>query len=197
MEVRNHTARGCAKPEADSKRRRMMRALEEVTQRMEGIDDQRPYPGLASFSSLDAEYFYGREPEVETIIKKMQQCPMIAMIGPSGAGKTSFLRAGLLPALPKDWCSIFTTPGDAPILNLAESLSRSIGNPGQFEDPDNAVHKFLLLRQSYKEIVLIVDRFEELFTLNHPRFKTATQKSLGAWRSKQMFEWFWRCVMIF
>lgn len=144
----------------------LLRALEEVTEQIEGIDDQRPYPGLAAFTSANAEYFFGREFEVETIIKKMQQCPMLALIGPSGAGKTSFLCAGLLPALPRDWCVIFTTPGDAPILNLGESLSRSMGSTNQFEDPDNAVNRFVLLRQSYKEIVLIVDRFEELFTLN-------------------------------
>jgi serine/threonine protein kinase/WD40 repeat protein len=144
----------------------LMRALEEVTQRIEGIDEQRPYPGLAAFSASDTEYFFGRELEVETLLKKIQQSYMLALVGPSGAGKTSFLRAGLIPALPADWCSVFTFPGDAPILNLAQSISRTIGDPKQFEDPDEAVGRFQNLRNSYKEIVLIIDRFEELFTLN-------------------------------
>ena len=144
----------------------LVRALEEVTLRVDGIDDQRPYPGLASFGPADAEYFFGREPEIETVIHAMRKFQMLAIIGPSGAGKTSFLRAGLLPTLPKDWCCIYTSPGDKPILNLAQSLARAIGDPGQFEDTEEAVGTFQRLKSSYKEIVLVVDRFEELFTLN-------------------------------
>ena len=52
-----------------------------------------PYPGLSSFKEKDAAQFFGREAEV-------QAAPLLAVIGPSGAGKTSFIRAGVIPAAP-------------------------------------------------------------------------------------------------
>lgn len=157
----------------------LVRALEEVTQRIQGIEEQRPYPGLASFSTSDADYFFGRELEVETLLKKIQQYYMLAIVGPSGAGKTSFLRAGLIPALPAGWCSVLTFPGDAPVLNLAQSLSRTVGDPKQFQNPDEAVGRFQNLRNSYQEILLIVDRFEELFTLNPLSIQSRYVEILG------------------
>src|SRR5262249_45144962 len=85
----------------------LARALEEATERSATADERKPYPGLASFASSDAEYFFGREMEVETLLKKLQQFSLMAVIGPSGVGKTSFLRAGLIPALPDDWNAVF------------------------------------------------------------------------------------------
>ena len=157
----------------------LVRTLEEITQRVEGIQEQKPYPGLSSFTASDAEYFFGRELEVENVLKKIQQFPMLAIFGPSGAGKTSFLRAGLMLVLPQSWCRVFTFPGDSPILNLAQSISRSIGDPSHFKDPDGAVDTFQRLRESYKEIVLIIDRFEELFTLNPPAVQSRYVEIIG------------------
>ena len=61
----------------------LTRALEDVTLRVEGADDLHPYPGLASFTEDDAEYFFGREAEVEQMWRKLE-CPprMLAIIGP-------------------------------------------------------------------------------------------------------------------
>jgi len=156
-----------------------MRALEEVTQRVEGIDERGPYPGLASFSASDTEYFFGRELEVETVIKKMEQFRMLAIIGPSGAGKTSFLRAGLVPALPEDWCSILTSPGDSPLANLAQSLVGSIGDFSKFEDAEGVISAFQRVQKSYKAVVLIIDRFEELFTLNSTGIQSDYAEIIG------------------
>ncbi len=80
--------------------RELLRALEQVALRVPGADERRPYPGLAAFTAADAEYFFGRELEVEALWQKLGQAHLLAVIGPSGAGKSSFLRAGLLPALP-------------------------------------------------------------------------------------------------
>ena len=76
----------------------LTRALEEVTLRVAGAEDLHPYPGLASFTEADAEYFFGREAEVEEMWRKLEgPARLLGLVGPSGAGKTSFLRAGLIP----------------------------------------------------------------------------------------------------
>jgi serine/threonine protein kinase len=80
--------------------RELIRALEEITTRAAGAEDLQPYPGLASFTEEDAAYFFGREVEVEEVWKKLRRPHLLALIGPSGAGKTSFLQAGLLAAMP-------------------------------------------------------------------------------------------------
>ena len=76
----------------------LIRELEDVTLRVEGADDLHPYPGLASFTEEDAEYFFGREAEVEQMWRKLTGPPrMLGLVGPSGAGKSSFINAGLIP----------------------------------------------------------------------------------------------------
>lgn len=151
----------------------LARALEDTTLRVETIEDQNPYPGLASFTTDNSGYFFGREQEVEALLQKLRQLYLMALIGPSGAGKTSFLQAGLLPVLPKEWCCVVTHPGDGPLANLAQSLApllaadpEAIAKMIRFEDPEVAVRIFSRLRERHAEFVLIVDRFEELFTLN-------------------------------
>ena len=82
----------------------------------------RPYPGLASFTEQDAEFFFGREVEVEGVWKKLKRPRLLGVIGPSGAGKSSFLRAGLLPTLPPSWRAVPATPGTHPFQALAQAL---------------------------------------------------------------------------
>lgn len=151
----------------------LSRALEEATLNVETVEERKPYPGLSSFMAEDAEYFFGREPEVEAVIRKLQQLHLMALIGASGAGKTSFLRAGLVPALPPGWRSIFCAPGDSPLLNLAQALVPELAGDTEamqkilrFEDPGVALWLLDRWRRKHTEVVLIIDRFEELFTLN-------------------------------
>ena len=54
----------------------------------------RPYPGLSAFTEADAALFFGREAEVEALWEKIRRQTLLAVIGPSGVGKTSFLRGG-------------------------------------------------------------------------------------------------------
>ena len=103
--------------------RDLARGLEELTQRSEGVEDVTPYPGLSFFTEADARYFFGREFEVEATWKKLHRVPMLAVLGPSGVGKSSFLRAGLLPALPEGWRAIICTPETAPLVSLARALT--------------------------------------------------------------------------
>jgi WD40 repeat protein/predicted Ser/Thr protein kinase len=157
----------------------LSRALEEATQRVETIEERRPYPGLASFTVADAEYFFGRELEVETVIKKIQQLHLMALVGASGAGKTSFLRAGFIHALQQGWSHVFCVPGDSPLLNLGQALVPELSGDTEamqkmlrWDDPSVALWLLNHWRKKHTEAVLIIDRFEELFTLNGPEVQS-------------------------
>ena len=87
-------------------------------------DDRNPYPGLAAFTEADAEFFFGREAEVAHCGAKSPPS-LLAVIGPSGVGKSSFLRAGLIPAAPEGWGILICQPGEAPFAALARALVQS------------------------------------------------------------------------
>jgi WD40 repeat protein len=151
----------------------LARALEEIAHRVTGIEEAQPYPGLASFTEADAEYFFGREAEVEEVWKKLPGRHLLAVVGPSGAGKSSFLRAGLIPAKPQGWAHLICTPGDAPFVALGQALVPEVSRDTdamrqmlRFEDSDVAVSLFRRWRSDHTEALVIVDQFEELFTLN-------------------------------
>jgi WD40 repeat protein/predicted Ser/Thr protein kinase len=165
--------------------RALARALDEVTHRLPGFEDRHPYPGLSSFTQEDAEYFFGREMEVEALWKKMKRPRLLALIGPSGAGKSSFLRAGLLPTLPPGWRVILSTPGSRPFSALAQALIPSFAGdlealqlfPG-FEK-DTAITLLSKWRHRAEHALVIVDQFEELFTLNPKEVQEAFATLLG------------------
>ena len=73
-------------------------------------EDRSPYPGLAAFSEADAEFFFGREDEVARMWRKLTSRRLLAVIGPSGVGKSSFLRAGVIPAKPEGWSVLVCQP---------------------------------------------------------------------------------------
>ena len=161
-------------------------ALEEVTLRSPGFEEKRPYPGLASFTAEDAEYFFGREVEVEGVWKKLKRPRLLALIGPSGAGKSSFLTAGLLPALPSTWTAIISTPGSRPFQSLAQAVAPAVAGDEQavqallrFEEEDAAVSLFKRLRERHEHALVIVDQFEELYTLNPPEVQEEFARLLG------------------
>jgi WD40 repeat protein len=145
-----------------------------------------PYPGLSSFTEADAERFFGRESEVEALWQKLARGRLLAVIGPSGAGKTSFLRAGLVSARPSGWAAIVTTPGGAPLRALARALVEELPSDADtmkqllgFDDPDVAFSMVRKWRESHLEAVLIVDQFEELFTLCPPEVQQVFAELLG------------------
>ena len=152
----------------------LIRELEDVTLRVEGAEDLHPYPGLASFTESDAEYFFGREAEVEQMWRKLEgPARMLGLVGPSGAGKTSFLRAGLIPAGTSSWATTICTPGTNPVLGLSRALAASLAGDSEavdlllrFDDPETAVEVVNRWRRRAGRAVLIVDQFEELFTQN-------------------------------
>ena len=151
-----------------------------------GEEDRSPYPGLAAFTEDDAEFFFGREAEVTRLWRKITGRRLLAVIGPSGVGKSSFLRAGLVPATPDGWSVVVCHPGDDPLAGLARALLPEFeGDRVAVEalvgvrDADTAATLVARWRQQYQRALLVVDQFEELFTLNPPEVQARSAELLG------------------
>jgi WD40 repeat protein/energy-coupling factor transporter ATP-binding protein EcfA2 len=127
------------------------------------ISNVCPYKGLAyfDFNDEDPKYFYGRELLTKQLIEKVRQSNFLAVLGASGSGKSSVVRAGLLHQLKlgeilpgSDRWKIYEpfTPGEHPL----ESLEQLIGvRPDQLQ---------ALIQAATDRQVLVVDQFEEVFT---------------------------------
>ena len=72
--------------------------------------DVCPFKGLAPFEPADAEFFFGCERLVDELVGRLEEAPFLALVGASGSGKSSLLRAGLLPALDRD--HVLVRPGE-------------------------------------------------------------------------------------
>ncbi|HEX4704030.1 MAG TPA: AAA family ATPase, partial [Pseudonocardiaceae bacterium] len=137
-----------------------------------------PYVGLATFQPADADRFFGRERLVDELADRVAQRPVTTVFGPSGSGKSSILRAGLIPRLSDrqhgEWPVLLMTPGEQPMVECAAQLARLLGMPAGTvladlnADPrhlDLAVRQVLAERPDSARLVLVVDQFEEAFTL--------------------------------
>lgn len=143
-----------------------------------------PYRGLNVFREKDAPFFFGREVFTKLLVEAVHNKSLVAVIGPSGSGKSSIVFAGLIPALRSEesWLIASFRPGNRPFNNLASSLIKLL--EPQTNEIDCIVEKRKLakmLRQgnhalmdaveliiqknsNVANLLLVVDQFEELFT---------------------------------
>jgi hypothetical protein len=157
-------------------------------------EGQCPYRGLRVFDVGDAPFFFGREALVQWLLNELRPAPegqpvnrFLAIVGASGSGKSSVARAGLVATLKQDaipdsagWPVTIFRPGPDPVESLAVALSRAL-NVAQsapalaelietFKKNEKTLH--LIARQSLSEnasamrLVILVDQFEEVFTLS-------------------------------
>ena len=145
-----------------------------------------PYRGLEVFDEEHTRFFFGREAMTQHLVEALRSTRFLCVVGPSGSGKSSLARAGLLPQLracklPSShlWQYIVFKPGAHPIEELALNLATlqitqdQIGTATQlinnFKTSETALHlfaRFLLQAQPTEtRLFILVDQFEEVFTL--------------------------------
>lgn len=133
------------------------------------LSDICPYQGLAAFAEPDAEFFFGREKLIADLLSHLRRNPrFLAVIGPSGSGKSSVIQAGLFPALRRGdapgsqaWDLLTFRPGADPFGALASAgLQADTTTELQL-----AVQAYLDEHPTAERLVMFADQFEELFAL--------------------------------
>ncbi|MEZ4402933.1 MAG: serine/threonine-protein kinase [Kofleriaceae bacterium] len=147
--------------------------------------DESPYAGLASFQETDANKFFGRAREIAAAVNRIRDRPIMGVIGPSGVGKSSFVRAGLVPALKssgENWETLVIRPGRNPLMAVAAMMSPMVSSTSttvvdDLREQAELAHRLAIepgqmgqvlrarARRANRKILLFVDQFEELYTL--------------------------------
>lgn len=143
------------------------------------FDGHCPYKGLDVFEEEDAELFFGREKLVDDLVSRVKDSRTMFVTGPSGSGKSSLVRAGLLHALKQGkikgserWLYATMKPGRDPFESLASVFSRlkspELGNYFRKNiDQVQIIHECAesaLTENKNQRLVLFIDQFEEAFT---------------------------------
>ncbi len=147
-----------------------------------------PYRGLRFFREEDAAFFFGRDAFIQRLLGEVDKHQLVAVIGPSGSGKSSVVRAGLIPKLRESssndvWDIVTMVPGDRPLQSLAAALVpllepdmteidrlKEVGKlaeclaTGQIRLQD-VVSRALEKQQGTNRLMIFIDQWEELYTL--------------------------------
>ncbi|HKJ55265.1 MAG TPA: AAA family ATPase, partial [Nitriliruptoraceae bacterium] len=165
-----------------------------IARSLGGADITHPFVGLRAFTQDDSHLFFGRDAAVHHLVELVERHDSLVVVGPSGSGKSSLVRAGLLPALAKGaipdadtWPAIVMTPGHAPLQALARAMiAEAAVDPSADALADLAERLGAapadlpdLVRDLVpgvgadhagepSRLVIVVDQAEELFTLSPP-----------------------------
>ncbi len=144
-----------------------------------------PYVGLRAFRQTEADRFFGRTGDVQELVTRLGRRGIVAVVGPSGVGKSSLVRAGLLHSLERGaipdsdtWTALVVVPGATPIKTLAAELAAQsedlddMAVQGLLSDDVDGLHvvveRILADGPPSARLVLVIDQLEELFTLGDP-----------------------------
>ena len=140
-----------------------------------------PYKGLLPFDEADATLFHGREQMIHEMLINLRENNQrfLAVVGPSGSGKSSLVKAGILPGLRRgavqnaeQWFYIRMTPGSDPFGKLTEALLQVLIDPVEdleknLRTETHALNKFVQTKRPLtdSDLLIFIDQFEEIFTL--------------------------------
>jgi WD40 repeat protein len=145
---------------------------------------ENPFVGLRPFETEESLLFFGRQDQILELLQKLHEHQFVAIIGSSGSGKSSLIKAGLIPRLKAgylvnqrdQWLVAIMKPGQTPLYNLALSLYTALGFTDQHQEIENLVTKIKdegadalvdLLQHLWEKqntsVFILVDQFEELF----------------------------------
>ena len=115
------------------------------------VNETNPYQGLNAFTADTRQFFFGRDDKIQELVQAVEACGFVPVIGASGSGKSSIVRAGLIPRLEELGWRVLPVmmPGTDPIAALQGSIEH--------------------LNDSTENTLLVVDQFEEVFTLCRDR----------------------------
>jgi WD40 repeat protein len=135
-----------------------------------------PYRGLAAFQPDDADRFFGRDELVSDLVQRLDRDRILFVVGPSGSGKSSLVRAGLIPALrsgailgSEGWAVALFSPRSSPTEELTYQLRRIAGwvlSDRHISPATDARSLADAVCDVTGGLVMVIDQFEELFTLN-------------------------------
>src|SRR5215813_8977417 len=146
-----------------------------------------PYRGLLYFREEDASFFFGRGKAIDQLVKSISVNSFLAVVGASGSGKSSVVRAGLVPALRRNrekvWEMVTLVPGDRPLRSLAVALAPLLEPEmtetdrlveinklsGALASGDlklrDIVERVLSKQLGTERLLIVVDQWEELYSL--------------------------------
>ena len=141
------------------------------------VSDENPYQGLKAFTGETKRFFHGRAQKVSEIGDRLDWCNFVPVVGPSGIGKSSVVRAGLLPQLESfGWQVLIMKPDDEPMTRLRLAVKdwleqQNVSRREQqrltqiFDHPTNGLSAWAEALPGNESLLLLVDQFEEVFTL--------------------------------
>ncbi len=170
---------------AELERPRAQAARTLVTLEWQGTN---PYKGLAAFQEADSADFFGRDALIDRMVTHLMETPFLAVVGPSGSGKSSAVRAGLVPRC--RGAGLFVAqmvPGQHPMHELETALLRIAVDPiphtpraTERRRPRSCWAAKRCLPESGGELVLVIDQFEELYTMTSERERHEFLAALAA-----------------
>ena len=152
-----------------------------------------PFPGLRPFDPEEDHLFFGREKEIDALLRRLRSTRFLSVVGSSGSGKSSLVRSGLIASLysgfmveaGSSWRVAKSRPSDDPIGNLAASLNAAdvLGTEGELASTNRILLEATLRRgtlglvdavrqariPSDQNVLVVVDQFEDLFRFGRSR----------------------------
>lgn len=143
--------------------------------------EQNPYPGLRPFETEDAHLFFGRDKQTAELVALVEQHRFVGVLGVSGGGKSSLVKAGLIPALErghvrqtrKKWHIVSTHPGSDPFGNLSNALRESGLTVDSLRGSSMELAGVSAQLDDDTNLMVFVDQFEELFRYRETQLSTS------------------------